>query len=840
MRHFYKLFVLTLLIGSLGLSHNVQAQAADTLVVEWTDNDGFPVINSLRDAILGDTTATGERASANRVYKLHRGGFYFLTERLENNGFHLQIVGESGPSATNPAVIMKLNREDGSIDDKLLVGQGDVTLKHLVVNGRSDQGNLPYEVMRFDAPNARVTIDHVIFEFAQWGIMAVYGAGSDVFVTNSHWRNLVSENQKWGGRGMSVWTDVDTLYFENNTYFNVGAVPLQVEGGAANFLWFNHNTLVNIGRNIMWGSWWREAYITNNLIVNGFWHGEEETDFNPERLRQPSSFYGGMFGVTPIPSQYGLDLERQVALVANATFRDQAFTDFYNTTSGDINPDLPDNAFGNIRPQPLINDSTKYYFDTWDNFVYDQHIDGVDPGLANHGTDNFANMIQFITDIRDGAATPTLWYWDPNRASENISVAWPLPEDLSYTNSQLRSAGLGGFPLGDLNWFPSEMTTWQGQQASLAEDIRMLTSPAGASVYIGSTEAEAAVLADGAETGAPADLLYADLRGGGYIEWTFDMAAAGTFDIAVESRAVFGEKYQHVIVNGTQLDGTLHGTDRGEALHVVDNGPETWYDAVITNVDLVAGQNTIRIVPSWGFSNHRDVTIQDAAGAAVVELPVVAAVRENMTLECGGDQCASGNAFVSLGGGRAAWNLDAEAGQYLVRVYYQADSDTQADVYVNDNLAAGGVAFAAATGGWATVDVSSLSFTAGVNKVELRGTGGLRVDQIDLFQIVGTGTANERDELPEGYRLEQNYPNPFNPTTNIAYAVGAAGHVQLAVYDMLGRHVRTLVDGNLTAGSYEVTWDGRAANGEHVASGVYFYRMETPVGVQVRNMVLLK
>ncbi len=839
MRHLYKLLAVALLVSPLWLAQDAQAQAADTLVVEWADNDGFPVINSLRDTILGDTTATGERASANRVYKLRRGGFYFLTERIVNDGFHLQIVGESSPAATNPAVLLKLNREDGSIDDKLLVGQGDVTLKHLIMNGRSDQGNLPYEVIRFDAPNARITIDHVVFEFAQWGIMALYGSGSDVFVTNSHWRNLVSENQKWGGRGMSVWTDVDTLYFENNTYFNIGAVPLQVEGGAANFLWFNHNTLVNIGRNMMWGSWWREAYITNNLIVNGFWHGEEETDFDAERLRQPNGYFAGMFDVTPIPSQYGLDLERQVALVANATYRDQAFMDFYNTTSGDINPDLPDNAFGNVRAQPLISDSTRYYFDTWDNFVYDRHTDGVNPGLANHATDNFGNMIQFITDIRDGAATPTLWYWDPNRLQENISVSWPVPEDLSYTNNQLRTAGLGGFPLGDLNWFPSEMAAWTSQQGSLAEDIRNLTSPAGASVYVGTTEAESGVLGGDAAAMDPPNLLYADLRGGGFIEWTFDVAAAGNYDLAVESRAIFGEKYQHVIVNGTQLDGNNYGTGRGEALHVPDNGPDTWFESIIPAVPFVAGQNIVRIVPSWGFSNHRNVFLKDAAGTNVVELPVVDGVRENMNLECDGDACASGNKFISLGSGTASWNFDTESGQYLVRVYYQAEADQQADVYVNDALHAQGVTFAAASD-WTTLDIAGIAFTSGVNKVELRGSGSLSVDQIDLFQIIGTGTSTQRNELPEGYALGQNYPNPFNPTTTIEYQLAAPGAVRIAVYDMLGRHVQTLFDGQRSSGAYQVTWNGRASSGQPVASGVYFYRMETPVGVQVRNMVLLK
>ena len=838
MKHLYTIMAWALLVSPLWLAHQAYAQPADTLTVAWADNDGFPIINALRDAILGDTTATGERVSDNRVYKLQRGGFYFLTERIENNGFHLHIVGEPGTAAEAPPIIMKLNREDGSIDDKLFVGQGDVTFKHLILNGRSDQGNLPYEVVRFDAPEARIVIDHVIFEFAQWGIMAVYGKNSDVFVTNSHWRNLVSHAQKWGGRGMSVWTDVDTLYFENNTYYNVGAVPLQVEGGAANFLWFNHNTMVNIGRNLMWGSWWQEAYITNNLIVNGYWHGEDENDFTPERLDQPSAYFAGMLGVTPLPSQYGLDIERQIAVVANATFRDQAFDDYYNSTSGDINTDLPDNAFGNLRPQPFLNDSTLYYFNTWNNLIFDQHTDGVDPGLASYGQDNFADMIQFITDLRNGEAELTLWYWDPNRAPDNISVAWPLPEDLSYTNMQLQEAGLGGFPLGDLNWFPADKAAWEGQQATLADQIKMLASPAGSSVFVESSEAESAALGGDAAVAEPPDLLYADLRGGGFFEWTFDVAAAGTYDVSIESRALFGEKWQRLFVNGTEVTGAGGG---GEAVHVVDNGPDTWYDLVVENVDFVEGQNTLRIVPSWGFSNHRDVSLLDDSGSPVVELPIVDAARDNVALECDGTLCASGNEFVDLGTGSVAWNFDVDGGEYLLRLYYLADSDQQADVYVNGQLAVMGVNFATATDNWSSVDVQGLDLVSGVNTIELQNsTGAISLDRVDLFQILGTPTARERDELPDGYALDQNYPNPFNPTTTISFTLARPSDIRVVVYDLLGRQVQVLARGDMPAGTFQVTWDGTDAAGQRVASGVYFYRMETNVGHQVRTMVLLK
>jgi predicted outer membrane repeat protein len=89
--------------------------------------------------------------------------------------------------------------------------------------------------------------------------------------------------------------------------------------------------------------------------------------------------------------------------------------------------------------------------------------------------------------------------------------------------------------------------------------------------------------------------------------------------------------------------------------------------------------------------------------------------------------------------------------------------------------------------------------------------------------------------------LHQNYPNPFNPTTTIRYEIaGAGGHVTLAVYDVDGRLVATLVDEHQTFGVKYVTWNGENSTGERVASGVYFYRLTAPGFNQVRKMTVLK
>lgn len=99
----------------------------------------------------------------------------------------------------------------------------------------------------------------------------------------------------------------------------------------------------------------------------------------------------------------------------------------------------------------------------------------------------------------------------------------------------------------------------------------------------------------------------------------------------------------------------------------------------------------------------------------------------------------------------------------------------------------------------------------------------------------GTQTSVAIQPSPVSYSLAQNYPNPFNPSTNIHFLLGGSGHTSLIVYDVLGRQVATLVDGNLPAGDHVQQWD---ANG--LASGVYICRLEAGGIVQTRKLMLLR
>lgn len=90
-------------------------------------------------------------------------------------------------------------------------------------------------------------------------------------------------------------------------------------------------------------------------------------------------------------------------------------------------------------------------------------------------------------------------------------------------------------------------------------------------------------------------------------------------------------------------------------------------------------------------------------------------------------------------------------------------------------------------------------------------------------------------------RLLQNHPNPFNPSTTIEYAVDQPGEIRLGVYSLQGKHIRSLVNRHHGEPmNYQVTWNGRDESGHAVASGVFFYRLESAGIVEMKKMVLLK
>jgi hypothetical protein len=108
--------------------------------------------------------------------------------------------------------------------------------------------------------------------------------------------------------------------------------------------------------------------------------------------------------------------------------------------------------------------------------------------------------------------------------------------------------------------------------------------------------------------------------------------------------------------------------------------------------------------------------------------------------------------------------------------------------------------------------------------------------------VIGKYAALAVDEttIPDEYSLNQNYPNPFNPTTRIQYSLPKAGLVQISIYTLMGQKIATLVNRNMDAGQYIITWHAMNDQGRKVPSGIYFYTLESGSYRSIKKLVLLK
>lgn len=98
----------------------------------------------------------------------------------------------------------------------------------------------------------------------------------------------------------------------------------------------------------------------------------------------------------------------------------------------------------------------------------------------------------------------------------------------------------------------------------------------------------------------------------------------------------------------------------------------------------------------------------------------------------------------------------------------------------------------------------------------------------------------ERTSKPLTWRLDQNFPNPFNPETVIQYELPRVSNVEISIFNLRGQKVATLVNGERTAGSHKMFWNGTDEYGQLLASGVYLYQLKVGKFIEVKKMLLLR
>lgn len=838
--------------------------AQHEMVVEWDDGSGNIVQDALYNAVMGDTAADGTRLDMDRVYVLKAGGYYWNNATISNNGFPLRLVGEEPNETTPPAIVqMVLDIVDGSEPGKMISCSDDLTLKNLYIIGSDEVGTQTYyQPIEINAVGKRYIFDNCIFERSNFSMVAwAGGSDCDIFITNCEYRNCIEAppTQQWAGRGISIWTDADTVVVENNTFFNVNFTALQIENGAANYLRFNHNTVVNVGRALTTTTnvWWREAYFTNLLLINVYWHGDGASELDPyySPNRDPRAYYTGMFPVITMPSRYGTNVGRRILFSHAAAYID----DYFGTQYADT-----------VRLQPYINAVTDSFFTTYSPANGGQMVIGDTAWLSAYP--NFAvnpddqtqieAMYNHITASRGyqyyGTGVPAeTYFWGLDPSDPWTIPVWPRPEDFSYDDANLMNAGTDGLPLGDLNWFPNAKADFESNIDTYVEQIESMAGPELKEDVAWEEQAEAGTLGGDAVIDPFTGPSWYTLVGGSNIEWTFNSSYSGNIDMVINARADGENIGFDFILNGTNFVDAARGWGQFVFWTGPDDPTTPWtgrsttefYETTYLNADIielnnggspfavVSGENTLKIQYSWNSASYAQVDFYEAGTSNLVASLIPAdAVNNGATPAGEGTWVPLGFNSVDLGSnGTVEFNVNlTDAGTYKARLFYQNPGASQSGSILLDGTEATTFTFDSDPDSIGLNSITALfDASAGAHTLTVSGSSV----KLDWLQLIRQYYTSVRDvgSIPNGYELSQNYPNPFNPTTNINFSIAKASNVNLTIYNILGQRVTTLLDTYMNAGSYIVDFDA-----SNLASGVYFYRIEAGDFKLSKKMMLLK
>ncbi len=283
--------------------------------------------------------------------------------------------------------------------------------------------------------------------------------------------------------------------------------------------------------------------------------------------------------------------------------------------------------------------------------------------------------------------------------------------------------------------------------------------------------------------------------------------------------------YTTIIYNSGDLEaGTIKSGDFGALLTFVENHPGPVIGIYLSGDHLASEWNASQDQNAVSFRQYCDFSVveSDHRNAGEPNSPTVIPV--------GGSPFAT--KMVAYGGGSVPGRFDVlSAGLNSAVGLEYNPTNTPALVYQSSATPGNGVV---------NVVLSGYSYHV-IRDDEPDGIADRTIHLSEILEYASGNGGTPSGVTPSTWnRLDQNVPNPFNPNTTIAYSIQERGHVTLAVYDVTGRLVRTLVSDVQSPGGYSVVWDGRSDAGAAVATGVYFYKLDAKGFKQTRKMALLK
>ena len=440
----------------------------DTLVVK--DDNDFGAPDALSLLMNADSTAP-----AGRVYVLKNFGYYSIVNNPTSSSTKKVVVmGESNESvktrkdAAAPPILCGAVYEGGTTTGGINSGF-DLLVKNANVSIGNSAGGIGWGFFGLAGPGLRLQVDNCIIEHNLWTVVGAPPAESRLFFTNNYFVNLLGHTCRRNGGVLDFFSNQDTIWVENNTHVNVqGLLYKSRDNYRINRQVYNHNNFINCSAFVLMNRGGHANYsVTNNIFVNthiqGFSSvlvGADAGEVDPEGL--PMGIVNVYADSSFLANGANFYVDKNL-IYWDPTFNDVIQTLNANQVNGKtdwVSQMIPMNS----RTQAMFDDNTTYplltegdWFNKLPNFADTKDL----------FTTQLAILKEFSIGTVDTTYTGSLTAWRQagNEEADYFTYAdWPIPVDLSYTDADLLTAALGGFPVGDLTWFPAKYTQWEAQK----------------------------------------------------------------------------------------------------------------------------------------------------------------------------------------------------------------------------------------------------------------------------------------------------------------------------------------------------------------------------------------
>ena len=475
---FIALLCLVLMVAFTGL----YAQAPDTVEVPFQDESG--PVGAINRFIQGDTLANGDRVNPNRTYKLINGSYYLFNSAITCN-YSISVWAD--PTGTPPILCRGILEDNSAAANQFTITKTGAmgTFKNLYFMGiRPDLfalGNGPNAV-QLRADSVKVVIDNCVLD-AMGGMANENTNWSSAKITNCHTRNAV-EIGCWfcGNSGFySNATPNDTIVITNNTFFNWGSYGLVTNREWTNYVRVEHNTYYLNHCNVFYA-----PYVTHGVYKNNIFFGMTAMGQRPVEISGGWFDWDGevsaIFSIDTLPPeifarQGETVMDMTVSFNHNAYFWPQQMVDFWANSpydSAGMEPVKPEEQ--TLTPPMWVNNRTQGFIDNVPGVTEYDNLN-VDPQFNDASVvAQVDSMVKYTLQQRNFTITTYRHYYfgeGQGWTGENYSAAnlfpplWPIPEKMTYDNSELMTASDMGLPLGDLNWYPESKAYWEAHVSGI-------------------------------------------------------------------------------------------------------------------------------------------------------------------------------------------------------------------------------------------------------------------------------------------------------------------------------------------------------------------------------------